>query len=132
MRTALIAASEGEGFGLLLIEAARHGLPIIARDMPVFREVAGEHAFYFSADWPEELADAIQQWLSLYAQGNAPKSEGMRWLTWQQSAKTLETMLMDESHPQWIHVWQPGRRRTAQASAGLVEKSSGKRTTEYP
>jgi glycosyltransferase involved in cell wall biosynthesis len=130
--TCLIAASEGEGFGLPLIEAARHRLPIIARDLPVFREVAGDHAFYFSADWPEELAEAIQQWLSLYAQGNAPKSEGMRWLTWQQSAKTLETMLMDERHPQWIHVWQPGRRRTAQASAGLVEKSSGKRTTEYP
>ena len=35
----LIAAAEGEGFGLPLIEAARHGLPIIARDIPVFREV---------------------------------------------------------------------------------------------
>ena len=43
----LIAASEGEGFGLPLIEAARHKLPIIARDIPVFREVAGEHALLF-------------------------------------------------------------------------------------
>ncbi|MFZ2159654.1 MAG: glycosyltransferase, partial [Bradyrhizobium sp.] len=45
--TCLIAASFGEGFGLPLIEAAQHGLPIIARDIPVFREVAREHAFYF-------------------------------------------------------------------------------------
>ena len=37
--TCLIAASEGEGFGLPLIEAAQHKLPIIARDIPVFREV---------------------------------------------------------------------------------------------
>ena len=46
---ALLAASEGEGFGLPLIEAAQHGLPIIARDIPVFVEVAGEHAYYFTA-----------------------------------------------------------------------------------
>lgn len=110
--TCLIAASEAEGFGLPLIEAARHGLPIIARDLPVFREVAGDHAFYFKGDRPEELADAIQQWLSLHAEGNAPRSDGLPWLTWQQSAKTLETMLMDDGHPQWVHIWQPGRRAT--------------------
>jgi len=45
--TCLIAASEGEGFGLPLIEVTRHKLPIIARDIPVFREVIGEHGFYF-------------------------------------------------------------------------------------
>ena len=58
----LIAAAEGEGFGLPLIEAARHGLPIIARDIPVFREVAGAHAFYFEGD-SDVLAEAIKQWL---------------------------------------------------------------------
>ncbi len=45
--TCLIAASEGEGFGLPLIEAAQHHIPMIIRDLPVFREIAGEHAFYF-------------------------------------------------------------------------------------
>ena len=34
-------ASFGEGFGLPLIEAARHHLPIIARRRPVFEEVIG-------------------------------------------------------------------------------------------
>lgn len=42
----LIAASYGEGFGLPLIEAAQHELPVIARDIPAFREVAGEYAFF--------------------------------------------------------------------------------------
>lgn len=42
--TCLIAASFGEGFGLPLIEAAQHGLPIMARDIAVFREVAKEYA----------------------------------------------------------------------------------------
>lgn len=62
---ALLAASEGEGFGLPLIEAAQHGLPIIARDIPVFREVAGEHAYYFGGEDAQTLADALRVWLSL-------------------------------------------------------------------
>ena len=46
----LVAPSRGEGFGLPLIEAAQHKLPIFARDIPVFREVAGENAFFFQSN----------------------------------------------------------------------------------
>ena len=87
--TCLIAASYGECFGLPLIEAAQHQLPIIARDIPVFREVAGDHAFYFNAGNAGELADALIQWLSLYKAGQHPKSEEMPWLTWEESSKQL-------------------------------------------
>ena len=85
----LIAASEGEGFGLPLIEAAQHRSPILARDIPVFREVAGEHAFYFSGLEPAGLANAIQEWLKLNSEGLAPPSTGMPWLTWSESARQL-------------------------------------------
>ncbi|MGC9208162.1 glycosyltransferase family 4 protein, partial [Acidithiobacillus sp.] len=64
--TALLAASLAEGFGLPLIEAAKHGLPIIARDIPVFREVAGDHAFYFQGESAKALSEAIRYWLILY------------------------------------------------------------------
>jgi glycosyltransferase involved in cell wall biosynthesis len=87
--SALLAPSEGEGFGLPLIEAAQHGIPIIARDLPVFREVAGEHAEYFSGLGPDDLADALERWLALHREGKAPVSTGMPWLTWQQSAQQL-------------------------------------------
>jgi glycosyltransferase involved in cell wall biosynthesis len=84
---ALLAASEGEGFGLPLIEASQYGLPIIVRDIPIFREVAGENAYYFRANKPEDLADALQKWLSL---GDAvPYSQGLSYLTWQQSSCQL-------------------------------------------
>jgi len=85
----LIAASEGEGFGLPLIEAAQHKLPIIARDIPVFREVAGEHAHYFNGLEPQALADAVKCWLILNAEGKAPQSIGMPCLSWKQSAEQL-------------------------------------------
>lgn len=87
--TCLLAASEAEGFGLPLIEAAQKGLPIIARDIPVFREIAGKHAFFFSGGSALKLADAISDWLSLDRSGEAPQSDGMAWLSWQQSAQTL-------------------------------------------
>jgi glycosyltransferase involved in cell wall biosynthesis len=85
----LIAASEGEGFGLPLIEAAQHRLPIIARDIPVFREVAGDHALYFSGKGPEDLAGALRTWLSQSATDAHPKSTNIPWLTWKQSAENL-------------------------------------------
>ena len=85
----LIAASFGEGFGLPLIEAAQRGLPIIARDIPVFREVAGEHALYFDADAPNALATAMRLWLDLFASDQVPPSDAMPWLSWKQSAEQL-------------------------------------------
>ncbi len=87
--TCLIAASEGEGFGLPLIEAARHKLPVIARDISVFREVAGNHAWFFSGNDADNLAQSIHQWLERYDRGNHPRSEGMTRLTWAQSARQL-------------------------------------------
>ena len=77
------------GFGLPLIEAAQRGLSILARDIPVFREVAGTHASYFSGSRPDELALAVQGWLALAQQGAAPSSAGLSWLTWQQSTHAL-------------------------------------------
>ncbi len=92
--TALIAASEGEGFGLPLIEAAKHHLPIIARDIPVFREVAGEHAYYFQGHSSEELAESIQMWLSLKKSGNIPDSTQISWITWAESCQQLMDIVL--------------------------------------
>ena len=92
--SALLAASEGEGFGLPLIEAAQHGMPIIARNIPVFHEVAGEHAFYFTGKAPEQLADAISTWLALRERGEEPSSKNMRWLTWAQSTAQLVDVIL--------------------------------------
>jgi glycosyltransferase involved in cell wall biosynthesis len=96
---ALLAPSEGEGFGLPLIEAAQHGLPIIARDIPVFREVAGENAYYFSGKDPQVLANALRSWLSL---GDAvPASTGISWLTWQQSSRQLLDAVLNNRWHRW-------------------------------
>ena len=84
--TCLISASHAEGFCLPIIQAAQHKLPIIARDIPAFREVAGNHAFYFKAQTPEKLMIELKSWLESYTLGKHPKSEEMPWLKWPDSA----------------------------------------------
>ncbi|MFM0608136.1 glycosyltransferase family 1 protein [Paraburkholderia sediminicola] len=93
----LIFASEAEGFGLPLIEAAHFGLPILARDIPVFREVAAEHATYFNAGSGAELAPQINEWLELLAIHEAPSSEAMPHLSWAESATQLKHLLADQA-----------------------------------
>ncbi|HJV84299.1 MAG TPA: glycosyltransferase [Noviherbaspirillum sp.] len=96
--TCLLFASEGEGFGLPLIEASRHNLPIIVRDLPVFREVAQQHAYYFKGLEADELASAISVWLALHAEGRAPSSSGMPWRTWAENVAQLESILATRPH----------------------------------
>jgi len=85
----LLAASEAEGFGLPLIEAAMKKMPIVARDIPVFREVAGDAAFYFQGDTAAALADALRTWMGQFAHYQHPKPEQLHWLSWRESAEQL-------------------------------------------
>jgi glycosyltransferase involved in cell wall biosynthesis len=123
---ALVAASEAEGFGLPLIEAAHYGLPIIARDIPVFREVAGKHAYYFDGKDPRSLAEALRNWLSL---GNeVPSSAGISWLSWQQSSRELFDAVLGKnlyrfwpdsaSDPRWKEVPRETKNDVGVAHAG--------------
>lgn len=93
--SALLASSLAEGFGLPLIEAAQHKLPIIARKLPVFQEICGAHAFYFEGE-AQELAEALHAWLVLFAAGQAPVSAGLPWLSWSESACKLLDCVIDQ------------------------------------
>ncbi|NVM75103.1 glycosyltransferase involved in cell wall biosynthesis [Duganella sp. SG902] len=92
----LLQPSEGEGFGLPLIEAVSHGLPLLVRDIPVFREVAGANASYFSGMDGASLARAVADWLALYAQGCHPGSHAMRWMSWRDNALALLAIINDK------------------------------------
>lgn len=74
---ALVLASVAEGFGLPIVEAAGHGAPVIATDIPVFREVAGDSAQYFGLLDSRSLAERLKE--ALAQKAPAPVIEATTW-----------------------------------------------------
>lgn len=89
----LIMASENEGYGLPLIEAAKINLPIISRDISVFREVLGENATYFAGEDSESLDQAISLWIKGLKEGKVIGSHGVRWLSWKENVIELKKLI---------------------------------------
>lgn len=85
----LIAASIDEGFGLPIIEAAQNKLPVLARDIPVFREVGGSGISYFKDDSPIELGKDILNWAKKVGKGDIPNIENVRCISWKESSQQL-------------------------------------------
>lgn len=119
---ALLAASEGEGFGLPLIEAAQYDLPVIARDLPIFREVAGDHAAYFAGLEPSAIADAVARWMDNDRAGRTAASTGMPWITWRQATEQLRNVAIGGG---WFDTWSTDGRRRFLASDYRADATTG-------
>ena len=94
--SALIAASLFEGFGLPLVEAAALGCPVIARDVEIFHETSGGKAFFFKDGGAGEIAAALRKWLQLTRKQQLKYVPSESLITWHQSAKLLQTILLSE------------------------------------
>lgn len=91
----VIVASFGEGFGLPLVEALSFNKPVLARDIPVFREIGGNQVHFFDATEPKMMASQIQDWLEL-----PPQKICRSFITfsWHDTVKSLLTQLMHSNH----------------------------------
>ena len=61
---ALVHPSLSEGFGLPIIEAAHFGRPIIASNIPVFKELLGDSYTAFEPDRVEDITRAVGRFLA--------------------------------------------------------------------
>jgi glycosyltransferase involved in cell wall biosynthesis len=86
---ALVFPSYVEGFGLPLVEAMQRGLPAMASDIPVFREIGGEFMAYFDLADPQSLADRVLQFEST---GSFPALRPVcdwQWIGWREASQQL-------------------------------------------
>lgn len=90
--TAVVMASEGEGFGLPIVEAATRGCPVVVRDIAVLREVAGDRALYFRAD-AADLVDVLRDATGRAVAGTLPAPALDRWRSWADVAADLSDIL---------------------------------------
>lgn len=88
--TALIFPSFIEGFGLPLVEALSQGLPIIASDIPVFREIADGYGRFFQPSNAHALANCLKGHL---AAQSPTASLHFSWPSWEESTQRLLTIL---------------------------------------
>lgn len=85
--TGVLFPTFAEGFGLPVAESLAHGRPVLARDLPVFREVSSPLISYFSDDKQVALARSIVDWVGRLEQERKPYQHEA--LTWQKSCDAL-------------------------------------------
>lgn len=90
---AAVIASTVEGFGLPLVEAMNKGLPVIASDIPVFREIGSDAVLFFSLDDPVAFARAVVEMDSDYARYQSAARE-FRWINWTMSGRQFLTSVL--------------------------------------
>ncbi|WP_373386659.1 glycosyltransferase family 4 protein [Pseudomonas alcaligenes] len=87
--TALVFPSHVEGFGLPLVEAMQRGLPVMASDIPVFREVGGDFMAYFDLQAPSSLAELILEFEKSKAFPARRSISEWSWIDWLESSRQL-------------------------------------------
>lgn len=75
---AFLFFSRGEGFGLPPLEALRAGAAVIAGDIPVMREILGDHATFADLEDPDDAPEKI----SRIVETNRSQSDATRGVEW--------------------------------------------------
>lgn len=89
----LITPSLMEGYGLVGLESLMVGTPVVASNIPVYREVYGKHVTYFDPNSSQDLVRAIKSALKK----NRPKPLDFP-RTWDDVARDIAEVINARSH----------------------------------
>lgn len=92
---AFVSASKDEGFGIPLVEAMRHSLPIVVSDIPIFREIAADAGNYFDPSNSRDFVNRVQQLqnASQWEQASSCSKKRESAFSWENSAYKLLKVL---------------------------------------
>jgi glycosyltransferase involved in cell wall biosynthesis len=122
--SALLMPSLAEGYGLPVFEGLGMGTPVIAADLPVYREIVGDLPVYLGPDdlegWTSAILDASDAGI---AEQERRRIAGYRAPTWAEHFAAVESWLSKLSDPQ--SPVEPSRDSTKER-AGDTKQSSGR------
>jgi len=96
---ALLFSSFAEGFGLPLVEAMQRGLPAMASDIPVFREIGSEFMAYFDLAAPASLVALVERF---ERDGTFPAARPVaewQWPGWREASQQMVDRLLSALRP---------------------------------
>jgi glycosyltransferase involved in cell wall biosynthesis len=117
----VLSASLAEGFGLPVAEALHYGVPVLASDIPIFHEIAGDRVGYFDPQTPASLVAWIER---IEKTGIVIKpNPDYHCTTWRESAEELLDNILRAARRARKNIIPKLRRHYAQAgqSASSVE-----------
>ena len=91
-----VLPSHYEGFGMPILEAMQHRVPVVVSDLPVFHEVAGDAAVYFDKDKPEDIVEKLSGLLTDQGLRESLQEKGQAQLkkfNWDDNAQRVVTAL---------------------------------------
>jgi glycosyltransferase involved in cell wall biosynthesis len=95
---AIALVSSYEGFGMQILEAMTVGKPLLLSDIPVFREVAGESAFYCNPHSVKSIAFGLQSVLEIKSPAKTKDYPTvLEKYSWRNSAASIYEALLNVS-----------------------------------
>jgi glycosyltransferase involved in cell wall biosynthesis len=92
----VIMASRGEGFGLPMVEAACFSKPVLARDLPIFREISGDKVTFFPDGFASDLLPVLRGWIKGLESKEKTPSASVNFVTWKESCRQLTKVILKD------------------------------------
>ena len=95
--TGLLATSFAEGYSLPIVEAQYFGLPVLARELPIYREVAEKYPAitFFPSHDKDALLDYFLRWRKGLKSKNRVKKLAGKEICWKKATKDLQKIIID-------------------------------------
>ena len=94
-KSILLHPSECEGFGIPILEAVKKSVPILCNDIPVFREILNDYAFFhkFSAPLANEPAPFLNQLQKAVSVNSSTLHEGRKLILQRHSMRVFDEQM---------------------------------------